>query len=87
MKSSLRLIVLVGALGLSSWLAAEKNAEAYPYPLCSYLNGTSCSAYGVGATAPCWLRYTGPNPGQCRCDDVVRVGEPKPAWHCTPDGA
>lgn len=87
MKRSLRLIALAGALGFASWLAGGKNAEAYPYPLCMNLNGTSCAAYGVGTTTPCWLLYARPNPGKCKCESVVRPGEPNPAWHCTPDGA
>jgi hypothetical protein len=87
MKRSLRLIALTGALGLTSWLAGGKYAEAYPYPLCSSFEGKSCSAYGVGTTFSCWLLYARPNPGRCRCEDVVRPGEPNPAWHCTPDWA
>lgn len=82
MKKSLRLIAFAGAMGLVAWLAPGKNAEAYPYPLCSTVQGTPCGAWQVGATGYCWLRFSG-TVGQCRCDTLVHVGEPSPSWQCS----
>jgi hypothetical protein len=83
MRKSSRFIALAVVLGLTSWLSVRPNAEAYPYSLCTTVNGTSCYHNGVGATAPCWLRFPG-SVGTCTCEQGY-IWEPNPAWHCPPE--
>ncbi len=77
MKSSLRLGILVGILGLTAWLSAHSNAAAFPFSPCDIVNGSFCPAANVGTTRTCWNRFTS-MPGSCYCDG----SRPNFVWHC-----
>jgi hypothetical protein len=81
---SLRLILLTVFLGLTVWLSGHPDAEAYPGPLCSNVDGSPCYFEEEGATASCWSRVAG-TWGTCWCE-YGYGGQPNKYWRCHDPG-
>jgi hypothetical protein len=74
----LRVIALIGALGLMAWFLAPSASEAYPYPLCQNVNGTYC--FTQGQTGYCWQTP----PGQAALCTCGYYGISHLTWRCPP---